>query len=688
MCRRNEMQIESIARLRKWAICILGLWIFFSMDPIGTAGANEGTENRYLQMSLQQLMQIKITSVSKKEERLSEAAAAVFVISGDDIRRSGVTTIPEALRMAPGVEVARIDANKWAISMRGFNGRFANKLLVLIDGRSVYSPIFSGVLWDAQDVLLEDVERIEVIRGPGATLWGANAVNGVINIITKHAKDTQGVFVQAGAGTEEKAFGSFRVGGSMGKNTFYRVYAKGFDRDSFKEHSGRGGNDDWDYLRSGFRVDTKPGDGNTLTFQGDIYDGATNTRVIIPSLLSPYALTQDVKGDSTGGNLLGRWEHTFSDSSQITLQTYYDNVQRDDPTLSFTTDKLDFDLQYRFELWNRHEWTVGMGYRFIGTDTEAGRNTSFDPPTRKDNLFSGFFQDEITLIPGSMHLTMGSKLEHNDYTGYELQPSGRILWKISRANTVWASISRAVRTPARAEADARFESSVVPPSGLSPFPTLVVLEANKNFDSESLLAYELGYRTRFADRLSLDTALFYNQYNNLRTFEPISALPSFFPAPVPHLELDMTNKNKMDGLGYGVELSATVRCSKWWRVTPAYTYTRISLHPDADSLDTTAESPEGETPKHQFSLRSAMDLPWNLQVDWWLRYVDELPAQDVSSYVTMDLRVGWRCLKNLELSFVGRNLFESRHPEFSPEIYGMMPTEVERSFYGTVTWHF
>lgn len=682
------MGIVGTDRFRKYVIGILGLTGFFLLGLAGTAVANDSSGNRYLQMSLQQLMQVKITSVSKKEESLSDAAAAVFVITGEDIRRSGVTSVPEALRMAPGVEVARIDANKWAISIRGFNGRFANKLLVLIDGRSVYSPISSGVFWDEQDTLLEDIDRIEVIRGPGATLWGVNAVNGVINIITKHAKDTQGVLLTAGSGTEEKAFGGFRLGGHIGESTFYRVYAKAFKRDNFKEPSGRDGNDEWDYLRSGFRIDSGPSLENSFTLQGEIYDGTSNTRAVTPSLLPPYSKIQDTKDSPTGGDILGRWKHTFSDSSQMVFQTYYDNLKAGDQTLHYTTDKVDFDLQYRFMPGKRQELTAGLEYCFIRTDTDAGLTMGFDPETCNDSLYGGFLQDEITLIPDRLHLTLGSKFGHNDYSGFEIQPSGRILWKIAKGDILWASISRAVRTSLRAEADAHLKASVLPPSGVSPFPTLVVLEANHDFDSEKLLAYELGYRKQFADRFSLDVAAFYNHYSDLRTLEPVSTVQGFSLAPVPHFELHITDKNKMDADTYGLELAVNVRVTDWWRLSPGYSYCKMSLHPEADSLDTTAKSAEGETPKNQFSIRSSMDLPWDLELDGWLRYVDELPAQDMSGYVTMDIRLGWQPFKSLEVSFTGRNLLDNQHPEFLPEIYGMVPTEIERSFYGKLTWHF
>lgn len=676
----------------KWFKSVIGipmLTFLLLLVSTGPGLARDSAANRYLGMSLDQLMDIRVTSVSKNEEKLSDAAAAVFVITHEDIRRSGVTSIMEALRMAPGVDVARIDANKWAISIRGLNGFFANKLLVMIDGRSVYSPIFSGVFWDAQDIMLEDVDRIEVVRGPGASLWGANAVNGVINIITKNAEDTQGGLIKAGAGNnEEKAFGSCRYGGRAGKNIFYRVYAKIFDRDSWQTPSGREGNDDWNYIRSGFRMDLKPSDTDSFTCQGDIFDGTVDTRMIIPSLIPPYAENLEMDSDSSGGNIIGRWKHGFADGSRTSLQAYYSMKDNRNQVLDFKTQRIDIDGQYGFPIGERQEWTVGLGYRFTRTDSNAGITMGFDPATRNDDLFSAFVQDAIELIPGKLRLTLGSKLEHNDYSGFEVQPSGRILWKINADHSVWASISRAVRTPSRSEADAYMKSFVLAPNPFLPLPTLITLESRNGFDSEKLLAYELGYRARATSWLSVDLSVYCNRYTRLETLEPASMIPTFSPAPAPHYELAVNPKNKLDGEIYGLELAAGMKLTDWWRINPAYTYTRIFLHREADSLDTHAEAGEQETPKHQFSLRSSMDLPEDIEFDLWLRYTDDLPAQGIPDNTTLDVRLGWRPVENLEISLTGRNLFDNRRPEFSSDIYRMVPTEVERSFYGQVVWHF
>jgi len=622
-----------------------------------------------------------VTSVSKKEQKLSEAAAAIDVITQDDIRRSGATSIPEALRVVPGLQVARLDANKWAVSARGFNGRFANKLLVLIDGRSVYTPLFSGVWWDAQNVLLEDIARIEVIRGPGATLWGANAVNGVINIITKDAKDTQGGLVTIGHGTEERGFGEFRYGGTLGDNAHYRVYARYFDRERSVAASGDYGADEWDVAQGGLRVDWEVSDSDSLTLQGDIHSGTVGERQTMASLSPPYEQTFDNDDDVAGGNILGRWNHTFSDTSGMSFQLYYDRSDRDHMIIGEVRDTFDLDFQHRFALDDRHEIVWGLGYRLSRDDIDNSFTLSFDPDSRNDQLLSAFVQDEITLIEDQLKLTPGAKLEHNDYTGFEFQPSARLLWMPHEKHTVWAAVSRAVRTPSRVESYGRVNRYVLPPA------TLMSMFGDRDFDSEELLAHELGYRVQPMDRLSLDIATFYNIYENLRTVELGTPFPETSPAP-PHLVVPLFADNKMDGETYGIEVAADWRPLDWWRLEAGYTYLQVVLHLDDDSTDTLSEGAEGESPHNQFSLRSSMDLPRNLELDSCLRYVDNLPGLGVDSYLTLDVRLGWKPTENLELFVVGQNLLDSHHAEFESTFFGVHATEVEHSVYAGLTWRF
>src|SRR3989440_8801701 len=470
-------------------------------------------------VSLEDLWNMQVTSVSKRTQKVADAAAAIFVITQEDIRRSGATSIPEALRMAPGLQVARIDENKWAIASRGFNGRFDNKLLVLIDGRSVYTPLFSGVYWNVQDVMLEDVDRIEVIRGPGATLWGANAVDGVINIITKPAKATQSGILTAEVGTEERAAEGARYGGKIGNSSYYRIYTKYFDWRPSYDVTGKRANDGWDAVRSGFRMDIQPTGPNSLTLQGDLYQSNYNETLTIPSLNPPYSSTFPNNGDYKGGNLLGRWNHSFSRSS-TSLQVYFDNTNVVDNSLFTDHENVyDIDFQHDIHVGESQELVWGLGYRSIQDSNGSSFTVSLQPNHSNLNQFSSFLQDEISLLNRRLSVTIGSKFEHNDFTGFEVQPNIRFLGNISKDQSIWAAVSRAVRTPALTEEGLRLNEAVIPPGILNPpnpFPVVAAIFGSPQFKSEDLLAYEAGYRVQATKSLSLDIAAFYNFYTHLR----------------------------------------------------------------------------------------------------------------------------------------------------------------------------
>lgn len=642
-------------------------------------------ERDLTQLSLDELANLPVTSVSKKPERLSHAAAAITVITQSELQQSGATTIAEALRLAPGLQVARVDSHTWAISSRGFNDPFANKLLVLMDGRSVYTPLFSGVYWDVQDTMLEDIDRIEVIRGPGATLWGANAVNGVINIITKSARDTQGGLVVGGGGTEELGFGSVRYGGKISESAFFRVYTKYFSRDSSVTPDGSTADDRWQMGRTGFRMDWDATSASALTLQGDLYGGQLDQTYNFPSLTSPTGRQEQSKRiDVSGGNLLGRWQQDFSPSSASTLQLYYDRTRREAEGF-FVEDRNTYDLdwQHRLESGERQDWVVGAGYR-LSTDSIGGSFlTSFDPEERSSQLFSVFAQDSISLISDRLQLTLGSKFEHNDYTGFEVQPGARISWTPTEHQSFWASAARAVRTPSRAENDIRLNDQVVPGTP----PTVYSIFGNSSFDSEKLLAFETGYRLRPDARITIDAAAFYNLYDDLRTTEFIGAGPdpSLPGSPiVARLNLD----NKAKGETYGFELTASWQATDWWRLRGTYSFIDMQIHPKDGSNSTDSEDGEGRSPHHQFSVLSSVNLPWEVQFDTVLRYVDSLPEDDIDSYVAIDLRLAWRVSKNVELSVAAQNLFDDRHQEFYPVIIPTQSTEVQRSIYGKISIRF
>jgi iron complex outermembrane receptor protein len=626
-----------------------------------------------MDMPIEDLMQIPVTSVSKRPEPWFQAASAIYVLTGEEIRRSGVTTIPEALRLVPGLQVARVDSHTWAITARGFNSMFSDKLLVLMDGRVLYTPLFAGVFWDVQDTFLEDIDRIEVIRGPGATLWGANAVNGVINIITKKASETQSGIVYGGAGTEEQGMAGFRYGGKISDQAHYRVYGKWFTRDDAVFADGDDAADNWYGGRGGFRIDWTTSEDRLLTFQGDLYDNREG-QTFFADPEDPSTRFDD-QIQAGGGNVLARWTQRLANDSELTVQTYYDRTVRDLVQFIENRDTFDIEMDHRFALGDRNSITWGLGYRLTSNDLEDTPTIQWDDTQRNLQLFSAFIQDHITIVPERLAVTLGSKFEHNDFTDFEIQPSGRIAWTPTTRQTVWGAVSRAVRTPAQSDRDMRFnvDSALFPGVALSFF-------GNDEFDSEEMIAYELGYRIQPVERVTLDIATFYNVYQDLRSLENRGF--SLTPLP-PHVAVQVDNL--LDANTYGVECAGTWQANTWWRWQVAYTYLRMDIDPDSTSNDSARE--EGDVPRHQVSLRSMMDLPGKFEFDTALRFVDTLATQNVPSYLVMDVRLGWQPIPNLDISLVGQNLLDSSHPEFS-SLFTIQRTEVEHSVYGKVTYHF
>ncbi|MGA2034494.1 MAG: TonB-dependent receptor [Thermoguttaceae bacterium] len=626
-------------------------------------------------------MDVPITSVTREPSTIGHSAAAVFVITPEMIRRSGATNVPECLRMVPGLDVAHIDGNKWAISSRGFNGRFGNKLLVMIDGRAVYTPLFSGVYWEVQNVMLEDIQRIEVIRGPGATVWGSNAVNGVINIITKQAQSTQGVLASGGGGSYERDFGAFRYGGRTGEGVYYRAYGMYFDRaaDSFPADS----HDGCQLGQGGFRVDWDVDRLNTdkITLQGDYYDGHVQSTTVEPVFPDPSgAFQQSVQKNIpvTGGNLVARWTHTIDEESSYSWQIYYDRLDRADPALLISQDAYDIDFTHHFLLNDRQQITWGGGYRLVRDDVVNSDWLALFPPGRQINLFSAFLQDEITLVEDHLVFTPGCKLERNDFTGFECQPSARVLWMFDKRSSAWGAISRAVRTPSIAEEDACIVSLPIFPH----VPVFPVFFGNPNLKSEAMVAYELGYRVQATDHFSWDVALFFNQYDNLRTVDPtlVPGLPPYF---IPFMA-----QNDMWGNTYGLEWSCQWEIAKSWRLRGYYALLEMQLHARGAAVPG-SELDEGASPANQVYLMSSWDLGANVDFDMMLRYVDSLPALGVPSYIEMDLRLAWRPRKHLELAVVGQNLLENHLVQFSgTQFVPDQPAAVPRGVYGKVTWRY
>jgi iron complex outermembrane recepter protein len=625
------------------------------------------------ELSLDELAALEVTTVARSPEMRSRAAAAVFVITQQDIRRSGATTLAEALRLAPGLQVSRINGNQWAIGMRGFASRLSRSVLVLIDGRSVYTPLFAGTYWEVQDVLLEDIDRIEVIRGPGGTLWGANAVNGVINVITRSAKDTHGTLLEGGAGNEENAFAGARWGGALGAHTDVRVYAKYFDRDAaFRRDVAPF--DDWRMAQGGFRLDGEHG-ASAITLQGDIYGGDLGARSAVSSYAAPFSRIVEQDGDVSGGNLRARWRRAMGAGSDLTVQAYYDRTRRVEPAFEETRDTADLDFQYSRQQ-GRHALLGGVGYRFSRGAAGGVPTIVFRPPTATDDIFSAFVQDRVELAPDRLLVTLGAKVERNDYSGLELQPSARVWFGLRPHQSVWAAVSRAVRTPSRVDRDLDLTVSLDPAR-----PVFARVLGRPDFTSESAIVYEAGYRTQRGERFLFDAALFHNEYKNLLSLEP----------GTPFLETDAIGVrtiapfllgNGIRGRVRGLELAADVRVTDAWRLHGSYSLADIRLRARPESLDTTtAASTEGASSRHRGLLRSSLTFG-TVQLDAIWRRVSSLPAQNVPAYSSLNARVAWRPWTPLEIAVVGRDLLQPHHAEFGGG------TEVQRSVYGELAWRF
>lgn len=614
-----------------------------------------GVDVGFADMNIEQLMDIEITSVSKKAEKLSATAAAIHVVTSDDIRRAGASTLVEALRLVPGVATAQINIGTTALSVRGFNSRFANKLLVLVDGRSIYTPLFSGVYWEIQDTLMEDINRIEVIRGPGGAVWGANAVNGVINIVTKSAKDTQGTFVSVTGGTEEQGTGSIRYGSKINDQTFYRVFYKYFNRDRFKTNPGTPANDHWSAHRGGFRLDWEPSDVSSFSFGGEGY----TTKSFSP-------IGDNSVQDFAGGHIRAQWNRTYSEDTSLSLTTYYDRTETSASSMVEFRNTYDLELRYQTVVAERHALNWGLQYRLTTDETfRVNGLLSMTPTESEDQVQSLFLQDQITLIEDKLSTTLGVKLEHNDYTGYEVQPSARVAWNPAENQTVWAAVSRAVRTPSRAEVTVRSVTPLAFPPGAS-----TVIQGAPDLVSETLLAYELGYRFQPTSKMSVDIATYYNDYDNVA-----GTATTMAPPPV----VATTTLNRANsGSTYGGEVSVAWQAAANWRLLANYSL--LQMHISGGGVN-------ASSPQQQFHIQSRLDLTPKIEFDTILSFVDGLPDHGVSDYLRLDARLGWKASDKLNVSVGAKSLFEPYRREFGAA-FSTAPTESQRSFYAKLDYTF
>lgn len=661
---------------------VVGLTLFASARPLcAQTVAPTDPDPLLTELSLEDLMMVEIetTTAARKPQAVGQTPAAVHVLTADDLRRSGATTLPEALRLVPGLNVARTGSSSWAVSARGFNDLYANKMLVLVDGRSVYTPLFSGTYWDTLDLPLDTVERIEVVLGPGAALWGANAVNGIISIVTKSAASTRGLELSALGGNEDRAQGYARYGDRLGADGSYRVWARYADRDDSRTVGGADLGDAWNALTAGFRMDWGSGERDDFTVDGGLM--SLDQEITAPVLTStpPFGDVVSVNSRPKGGFLRGRWSRELGESSSLDLQASFDHTERVVPTVfGDRRSAFDLDLQHHTRLGESHDVVWGVGYRGSSLEiVEQSFAIGVLDDQHFDSLFSSFVQDDISLVQGLWNLILGAKLEHNDYTGFEFQPSVRTLWNVSESQVGWAAVSRAVRSPSQYEAEGIIPVGVVPGAP----PTFLTIMGDDQFRPEELIAYEVGYRNQFSRRAALDVAVFYNVYDDLRSFEPGTPFVQGGSVVVPLL---VRNLGAADT--WGGEVALDWRVGDCTRVRPSYGLLQIQYRNDPASADTTTgPGEEGSAPQHQASLwiNHALTRDWDL--DAALFYVDELANGAIPEYWRLDLRAEWRASADLAFVAGAQGLLHDEEPEFGVAFFNT-PSTVDSAFYVGLTW--
>lgn len=632
-------------------------------------------------MSIEDLMAIQVTSVDRRTEPLTDTTAAIYVITQDDIRHSGALSVPDVLRLAPGVQVAQISSNSWAVSIRGFNSRYSNKLLVLINGRTIYNPTTGGVYWQVHDLVLEDIERIEVIRGPGATMWGTNAVNGVINIITKPARDTVGSLVGAGGGNYESGFGYARYGAPLGESGDYRLSLQYGHHQGLGRSGGTDAGDRWGLLRGGFRADWSSSLRNAFVVQGELYreDATELNRIISP--VAPYDTVLRGSASVTTGNALARWSHDFAHGAQAVSQIFYDHWTEE--TVGYLRQQvstIDFDFQHRFQAGARHEFVWGGGIRFVRLDTVGSAFIHLSPPGRNLTTYGAFLQDEVTLIRKRLSLSFGAKIESNAFTGTEVQPSVRLLWRPASRQTLWSAVSRAIRSPNLFENAVQFNMAAFP---IGPAEVeLLQLVGNPKMRSEELLAYEVGYRVRPHDRVGLDVAGFFNRYHRLSACEVGTPALSGGILTIPYLL-----GNNLDGRSYGIEVAATYNVVRRWTLRGTYSWLHArtlanSSHPTAQSLLDLEAGPQ-----HWFNVRSSLSLPHEVNLATSVFYSGAQVSGALNHYTRLDTQVAWAPARGWELSITGQNLLRPSHQEFIAWDQGV-PELARRSIFARIVHRF
>jgi iron complex outermembrane receptor protein len=664
----------------------LAFGIVLILSAAGVAGAqtessttfsSDSTESDLSGLSLEDLMNVQVTSVSKEKQRIADAPGAVTVINQEDIDRSGMTTIPDLLSLAPGLDVERSNASSWAIGSRDSSYLFDNSLLVLMDGRSVYTPQFGGVYWNTVDYVLPDIDRIEVIRGPGATVWGANAVDGVVNIVTKPADETQGWLIRGLGGTQQDS-ATIRYGGKLDDDTYYRVYAKWNYYPDQQTASGGSAYDSWNSYQGGFRIDKYATPQDTITFQGDIYDQAIHQTDIFVNLSAPYSTDINDGASTNGGNLLGRWTHVVSDTSSFSVQAYVDRVDHQDDTLMYQQDTADINFQHNFALTARQAITWGGEYRIYATRAVGSSQIVFSPVSQGLQLVSGFVQDDVTLVRDRLHFFLGTKVEDDSYTNLQFEPSARLMWTPDSHNSVWGAVSESTLTPSRYQegADIRFASF---PNGTG--TTLVEGMGNNGLEAQKLLAYELGYRVEPTKSFSVDIAGFFNQYRDLLNNQTEAPIINS-PAP-PSIIIPEPTTNDFSAVTYGGELQATWRVVDNVKLIGSYAYVDGHQIDGAGNKTNIIYSP----PANVFQLRSYIDLTKSLQLNVLGSYQTSQDSGGVPPYWRLDCNIAWHPTDQIEIMVGGQNLLNAREIETDLASYTVQ-TAVPRSLFARVTYSF
>ncbi len=666
--------------IQKYLIPPLFGLVLISAGGARAADSPKGT----FDLNLEELMQVVVTSVSKKAQTLAQTAAAAYVIQAEDIRRSGATRIPEALRLAPGVQVSAIGHNKWAVSIRGQADRFSNKLLVLVDGRSVYTPLFSGVMWEALDVPLENIERIEVRRGPGASIRGANAVNGVINIITTSPFQRPGSEIALAAGSELTRYGLVRQAWQPGVDTALRFHVQAWDYDASRPIGGGDGVDDEQHRSAGFRLEHLLKQG-MLNVRGGLAESRAGDQLTM--LSAPPAITQvETTQKISGGHLMVRWERECDECQGEgygeSLQAYLDHQNYEHIVL--TDHRSNFDLEYQQSraLSPRQDVIWGLGYRYSGDRIDNSPQIAVYQRERDTHLWSAYLQDQITLEPARWRLSLGARLEHNDYTGHELQPNLRLLWTPNPRNSAWLSLARAIRTPARFERGGALNFQVDPVGTPPLLPPSVLQVTIDQIQEERLDALDLGWRHQIGADTSIDLTAFHYRYNHLRgaaTTTPTLVLPANY------LLIQTEGNNANHGTAYGLEAALDWRPRPNWRLQAHYSWLQTRM----ETADIPGQLPNdyaNSSPTHLFSLRSSLDLSEQLQWDAWLRHVSTIKSHNIPAYTTLDLRLAWKPRKDLTVSLVGQNLLDNAHPEYGSGFIRSTPSEIQRGLYAKAEW--